>query len=134
LDRETLAGLERMADKSADNLVRAIATSRETTLARFLYALGIREVGEATAEALARHFRGVEPLVAASVEELQEVDDVGPVVARHVREFFANADNLAVVRGLMAAGVHRSEEHTSELQSRENLVCRLLLEKKKKKT
>ncbi|HLS98811.1 MAG: NAD-dependent DNA ligase LigA [Porticoccaceae bacterium] len=106
LDRETLAGLERMADKSADNLVRAIAASRETTLARFLYALGIREVGEATAEALARHFRGVEPLVAASVEELQEVDDVGPVVARHVREFFANADNLAVVRGLMAAGVH----------------------------
>ena len=106
LDRETLAGLERMADKSADNLVRAIAASQETTLARFLYALGIREVGEATAEALARHFRGVEPLVAASVEELQEVDDVGPVVARHVREFFANADNLAVVRGLMAAGVH----------------------------
>ena len=106
LDRETLAGLERMAEKSADNLVKAIAASKETALAHFLYALGIREVGEATAEALARHFRGVERLAAASVEELQEVDDVGPVVAHFVREFFDNHDNLAVVCGLMDAGVH----------------------------
>jgi len=105
LERETLAGLDRMAEKSADNLVAAIARSRTTTLPRFLYALGIREVGEATAESLARHFGNLERLAAASVEALQEVDDVGPVVAHFVREFFDSEDNLAVVEGLLAAGV-----------------------------
>ncbi len=106
LDRDTLAGLERMAEKSADNLVQAIAASRDTTLARFLHALGIREVGEATAQALAAHFGDLDHLAAASLEALREVGDVGPVVARFVREFFDNPDNIAVVNALRDAGIH----------------------------
>ncbi|MFA5493449.1 MAG: NAD-dependent DNA ligase LigA [Porticoccaceae bacterium] len=105
LDRPTLAALDRMADKSAGNLVDAIAASKNTTFARFLYALGIREVGEATAAALAGHFGSLDKLSSASPDELQEVDDVGPVVAHFTREFFDSQDNLDVVSGLLDAGV-----------------------------
>jgi len=105
LQVEDVAALERMAEKSAANLVAAIAASRHTTLAKFLYALGIREVGEATALALAKHFGDLDSLARASEEELQEVADVGPVVAHFVREFFDARDNLAVVEGLRRAGV-----------------------------
>jgi DNA ligase (NAD+) len=83
-----IAGLERMGPKSAANLVAALEQSKQTTLPRFLYALGIRDVGEATALALAEHFGDLDPLQAASFEEIQQVRDVGPVVAGHVREFF----------------------------------------------
>lgn len=110
LDRVQLASLDRMADKSADNLLAAIARSRETTLPRFLYALGIREVGQATAQALARHFGTLEALAGAGVEQLLQVRDVGPVVAQHVAGFFANPDNRAVVDALRAAGVHWPEQ------------------------
>lgn len=110
LDHARLAGLERMADKSADNLLAAIARSRETTLPRFLYALGIREVGQATAQTLARHFGTLEALAAASVEQLLQVRDVGPVVAQHVASFFANPDNCAVVAALRAAGLRWPEQ------------------------
>lgn len=106
LDRDTLANLDRMGEKSADNLLAAINKARDTTLPRFLYGLGIREVGEATAGALARHFGSIERLASASLEELQEVDDVGPVVAHFIREFFDSSDNRAVVDGLLTAGVH----------------------------
>lgn len=105
LTAERLVGLERMGQKSADNLVAAIAASRTTTLAKFIYALGIREVGEATAAALARAFGDLPALLAAPLDELLEVDDVGPVVAARVREFFANPDNLAIIRALREAGV-----------------------------
>ena len=110
LERAQLAGLDRMAEKSADNLLAAIARSRETTLPRFLFALGIREVGQATARALARHFGTLDALAAADVEQLLQVRDVGPVVAEHVAGFFANADNRAVVAALRAAGVHWPEQ------------------------
>lgn len=100
-----LAGLERMGEKSAVNLCAAIAASRVTTLPRFLYALGIREVGEATAQALARHFGTLEALAAADVDALQQVSDVGPVVAHYVADFFADARNVAVIAALRAAGV-----------------------------
>lgn len=106
LDSAALAGLERMAQKSADNVVKALDVSKVTTLARFLYALGIREVGEATAQALANHFITLEQLQDASEEELQQVADVGPVVAHFVREFFTAEDNLAVVCQLREKGVH----------------------------
>ncbi len=105
LRREDLIALERMAEKSADNLLTAIARSRETTLARFLYALGIREVGETTARTLAGHFGTLEALQSASMEELQEVEDVGPVVAHFVREFFEGEQNLRVIGQLREAGV-----------------------------
>jgi DNA ligase (NAD+) len=100
-----LADLERMAAKSAANLHQAIAKSRATTLPRFLFALGIRDVGEATALALAQHFRTLEALAAASAAAIQEVPDVGPVVAGHVAVFFASAAHRAVIARLRQQGV-----------------------------
>ena len=105
LDAETLSGLERMGSKSATNLVEAIAQSKQTTLPRFLYALGIREVGEVTAKSLAMHYPNLERLSAASQEELQEVDDVGPIVAANVRTFFEQDHNREVIDALLTAGV-----------------------------
>jgi DNA ligase (NAD+) len=108
-----LAALERMADRSAANLVEALARSRQTTLARFVYALGIRHVGEATARDLARHFGSIDRLMAASPAELLEVPDVGPIVARSIREFFDQPHHVEVVEQLRAAGI-RWEEHAGE--------------------
>ena len=105
-----LAALERMADKSAANLVAALEKSKATTLPRFLYALGIRHVGEATAKDLARHFGRLDRIVAASVDELLQVRDVGPVVAQSIRAFFDQPHNVEVVEQLRAAGI-RWDEH-----------------------
>ena len=100
-----LAGLERMADKSAANVVAAIEKSKHTTLARFLYALGIRQVGETTAKDLARHFGNIERIMQASPEQLLAVRDVGPVVAQSIHQFFAQPQHREVVAQLRAAGV-----------------------------
>lgn len=105
LTAEELASLERMGAKSAANLVEALASSRRTTLARFLYALGIRDVGEATALALANHFGRLDALMAAGYDDIQQVRDVGPVVAKHVRDFFDEPHNLEVIASLRRAGV-----------------------------
>jgi DNA ligase (NAD+) len=105
LTLEELGGLDRMGPKSAANLVAALESSKQTTLSRFLYALGIRDVGEATAIALAEHFGDLDPLMDASLEEIQQVRDVGPVVAGHVREFFDEQRNRNVVAQLRRAGV-----------------------------
>ena len=102
---EQLAGLERMASKSATNLVDAIAAARQTTLPRLLYALGIREVGETTAKLLANHFGSLEKLQEADAEALLAVPDVGPVVADFVTQFFSNAHHLAIIASLREAGV-----------------------------
>lgn len=102
---EQLSGLERMAEKSASNLVEAIDKSRATTLPRFIYALGIREVGEATAKNLAQHFAEFPKLMDASMEELLEVADVGPIVATHIADFFANPGNRELINRLTQAGV-----------------------------
>jgi len=110
LDLAALAGLERMAEKSAGNLLAAIAKSKRTTLARFIYALGIPNVGEATAKDLARHFGSLDALLAADVEALQAVPDVGPVVAQAIVDFLAEAHNRQVIEALRAAGVHWPEE------------------------
>ncbi|MBX3605048.1 MAG: NAD-dependent DNA ligase LigA [Piscinibacter sp.] len=104
-----LAALDRMADKSAANLVAALESSKQTTLARFLYALGIRQVGEATAKDLAKHFGALDRIMDASVEQLLEVNDVGPVVAQSIRTFFEQPHNREVVEQLRAAGVHWDE-------------------------
>jgi len=106
LDLEILAGLERMAEKSAQNLLDAIAKSKSTTLGRFLFALGIREVGETTAQSLANHFGDLEVVLNADQEALQAVPDVGPVVAGHVAAFCTEASNRAVIAALVAAGIH----------------------------
>ncbi len=101
-----LAQLERMAEKSADNLLAALDKSRTTTLARFLFSLGIREVGEATARQLAEHFRSLDALMIADTPALEQVADVGPIVARHIVAFFAEKHNVKVINDLRAAGVH----------------------------
>ena len=102
---EQLAGLERMGEKSAANLVEALEKSKRTTLERFIYALGIRNVGESTARDLARHFGSLDRLLAADAETLERVPEVGPIVARSIRQFFDEQHNRAVIRKLRDAGV-----------------------------
>ncbi len=106
LNKHELMALPRMGEKSAQNLLDEIDKSRHTTFPRFLYALGIREVGEATAKALASHFKTLEALQAATLETLQHVPDVGPVVAEHIVHFFHEAHNRAVITKLMKANLH----------------------------
>ncbi|MFZ2267298.1 MAG: NAD-dependent DNA ligase LigA [Azonexus sp.] len=105
LNVETLAGLERMGEKSAQNLLAAIEKSKTTTLGRFIFALGIRNVGEATARDLASHFGQLDALLAADGEALQQVADVGPVVAASLVAFFAESHNRDIIDRLRAAGV-----------------------------
>ncbi|WP_302172747.1 NAD-dependent DNA ligase LigA [uncultured Hydrogenophaga sp.] len=104
-----LATLERMAEKSAQNVLDALDKSKATTLPRFLFGLGIRHVGEATAKDLARHFGGIDRIMDASVDELLQVNDVGPVVAQSIRTFFDQPHNREVVEQLRAAGVTWAE-------------------------
>lgn len=105
-----LAPLDRMADKSAGNIINAIEKSKDTTLPRFVYSLGIRNVGEATARDLARYFGGLDALMEADVEALQQVPDIGPVVAQSIADFFAERHNRGVVEQLRASGIRWKEE------------------------
>lgn len=105
LQVSNLMGLERMGEKSAHNLIEAIAKSKSTTLSKFLYALGIREVGEATAAQLAMDFKALAPIQSASIERLQQIQDVGPIVASHIRHFFMQAHNLEVIDDLLSQGL-----------------------------
>ena len=109
--------LERMGEKSAVNLLAAIEHSKHTTLARFIFALGIRNVGETTAKDLARHFGSLDNLLAADIESLQQVHDVGPVVAQSIADFLAEAHNREVIEQLRACGVHWPEQQPRELQA-----------------
>jgi len=106
LTHQQLANLERMGDKSAENLLEQIDKSKSTTLARFLFALGIREVGEATAKQLALYFKTLDALQVATEEDLQSVPDIGPVVAAHIAHFFHEAHNKSVIAKLIKAGIH----------------------------
>jgi DNA ligase (NAD+) len=106
LTLEQLAELPRMGVKSAENLLGAIEKSRSTTLTRFIFALGIRNVGEATARDLAHHFKDLPPLMAASPEQLLDVPDVGPVVAESIHDFFSEPHNREVIAQLLEQGIH----------------------------
>lgn len=106
----SIASLERMGDKSADNLIQAINQSKTTTLARFIFALGIRHVGETTAKDLANHFQSVHALMEASMEDLLTVKDVGPVVADSIISFMQEAHNREVIEQLLASGMQLSVE------------------------
>lgn len=112
LEFHTLADLDRMAEKSAQNIIDALTQSKKTTLARFIYALGIRNVGEATAKDLARYFGNVEAIQHADIEQLQQVPDVGPVVAESIVNFFAEVHNREIIQSLITpseqggAGIH----------------------------
>ena len=114
LTQEQLVALERMGEKSADNLLAALEASKSTTLPRFIYALGIRDVGESTARNLAQHFGSWEALRGAAETQLLAVADVGPVVADHLLQFFASPSSLAVVDALRAAGVHWDDIQVQE--------------------
>jgi DNA ligase (NAD+) len=105
LQTQQLSTLDRMGDKSAQKLQSAILASKKTSFPRFLYALGIRDVGEATALALARHFGDIATLRQAGEEEIQRVPDVGPVVAKNVAAYFHDPDNAAIVHRLLAGGI-----------------------------
>jgi DNA ligase (NAD+) len=105
LTQESLMALDRMGEKSAKNLLDALSRSKETSLERFLYALGIRDVGEATAVNLSQHFGSLDALMAASQEELEDVPDVGPIVATHIRTFFDQEHNREVIADLLDQGL-----------------------------
>ena len=113
LGMSALVSLERMAEKSAANLLAAIETSKQTTLARFIYALGIRNVGEATAKDLARHFGSLQRVLEADEASLMQVNDVGPVVAQCLRQFCTESHNLQVIEQLRAEGVSWAEGEMS---------------------
>lgn len=117
LDLDTLSNLERMAQKSAQNILDALETSKETTLARFIYALGMRNVGEATAKDLAKHFGSLNALIKADTEKLLEVNDVGPVVAESITNFFSETHNQSVIAELIAAGIHWPENEGKQSAS-----------------
>ncbi len=110
LKLEDLAALERMAEKSAQNLLDEIEASKKNSLARLIYALGIQFVGERTAQLLAEHFSSLEELAAAKEEELEEVPEVGPKVAASIAEFFSEPANLKLIKKLNKAGVHPTAE------------------------
>lgn len=116
---ETLAGLERMGEKSAAKVVQALERSKNSTLPRFLFALGIRDVGEATADALARHFRTLDRLRESAIEEIEEVPDVGPVTAAHVHAFLHEPRNARVIDALVELGVRWPEMPAAEAGSKE---------------
>jgi DNA ligase (NAD+) len=105
LDAKELASMERMGQKSAENLLASIERSKETSLSRFLYGLGIREVGQATAASLASYYGKLAAIMGASVDDLQKVPDVGPVVAARIRAFFDEEHNQEVVERLKASGL-----------------------------
>ena len=109
LDVATLAGLERMAQKSAQNVIDALEHSKQTTLARFIYGLGIRSVGEATAKDLAAHFGGLQALLDAPCEALLKVNDVGPIVAESILQFFGEPHNRQVIASMRKLGVNWPE-------------------------
>ena len=113
LDVDTLAGLERMAEKSAQNLIDEIAASKKNSLARLIYALGIRFVGERTAQLLAAHFGSMDKLAEANEEELTGVTEVGPKVAEGILEFFSEHANRKLIERLRAAGVNMKEERAA---------------------
>ena len=121
LGLSALANLERMAEKSANNLLVAIENSKQTTLARFVYALGIRHVGESTAKDLANYVGELDRLMGMNVEQLQEVPDIGPVVALSIVDFFAEKHNLEVIEQLRSCGV-RWEESSEKVKQVSNLL------------
>ncbi len=109
LEQESIEGLERMGEKSAINLITEIDKSKSTTLNRFLYALGIREVGESTAKLLAESFGSIDVLKTVSVDDLTPISDIGPIMAQHIVDFFSQTNNLDLVQRLLTAGVQWDE-------------------------
>jgi DNA ligase (NAD+) len=118
LGLETLADLDRMAEKSAQNLIDEIAASKKNSLARLVYAIGMPFVGERTAQLLAEHFCSMDKLASASAEQLMEVGEVGPKVAEGVLEFFSETANRKLIEHLKAVGVNMKEERAAPISAK----------------
>jgi DNA ligase (NAD+) len=118
LDLDTLAGLDRMAEKSAQNLIDEIAASKKNSLARLIYAIGMPFVGERTAQLLAEHFCSMDKLASASAEQLMEVGEVGPKVAEGVLEFFSESANRKLIEHMKAVGVNMKEERAAPISAK----------------
>ncbi len=127
LSLATLANLERMGEKSAYNLLNALEQSKKTTFNRFLYALGIREIGEASARTLADHFANITMLEQATIEELMSLNDIGPVVAEHVAHFFSQTHNLEIIAELVQLGIHWPQTVKKELDKTHPLFGKTLV-------
>lgn len=127
LSAGVLTILDRMGPKSAQNVVNALNKAKNTTLPRFLYSLGIREVGEATAANLARHFKTLDKLQVATHDELVEVQDIGDVVASHITAFFSEEKNQAVVQDLLAQGVHWPDIVEPNVQTQQPLAGKIVV-------
>lgn len=117
-----LLALERMGDKSVEKLLTSIEASKKTEFHRFIYALGIREVGEATARTLTNHFKTLDNIIAANTESLVKVDDVGPIVAQHLRRFFFKESNKEMVMALLDAGLYWQEKEASSEEADQPLL------------
>lgn len=115
LSQSQWANLERMGIKSAENLIQSLEKSKKTTLANFLYALGIREVGEATAKVLAQYFGELSALMQAEEDTLRDIPDIGPVAAKYIYNFFRQSDNIAVIEQLKAQGIHWQEQKGGQI-------------------
>jgi DNA ligase (NAD+) len=120
LDHDALMTMERMGEKSANNLLSALHKSKSTNLAKFLFSLGIRDVGETTARSLALHYGRLDNIKLADIDSLMLVDDVGPIVASRILHFFTDDDTLAVIDELQSAGVHWPEFDPVEVQSKQH--------------
>ena len=110
LEQKQLSELDRMGDKSADNIIKALKDCRLTTLAKFIYSLGIPEVGESTARALEIHFRSFSLIQKSSIDELEKISDIGPVVAKNIHSFFTQKNNLSIIKKLISCGIHWNTE------------------------
>ena len=110
LEQKQLSELDRMGDKSADNVIKALKDCRLTTLAKFIYSLGIPEVGESTARALEIHFRSFSLIQKSSIDELEKISDIGPVVAKNIHSFFTQKNNLSIIKKLISCGIHWNTE------------------------
>ena len=108
LKKNQLAKLDRMGEKSADNILQALEKCRSTTLARFIYALGIPEIGETTARALENYFHTIENIKKSSIDELESIPDIGPIAANNIKSFFAQENNLEIIENLISYGIHWS--------------------------
>ena len=120
--KQALLELERMGEKSVEKLLTSIEASKQTEFHRFIYALGIREVGEATARTLTRHFKTLDKIIEANTESLVKVDDVGPIVAQHLRRFFYKESNKEMVMALLDAGLYWQEKEVSSGETAQPLL------------
>ena len=121
LEQNKLSKLDRMGDKSASKLIQAIKSCRSTTLARFIYALGIPEVGETTARALENHFHTLKNIQESTIDKFESISDIGPIVAKNIQSFFSQKNNIKIIEKLLSAGIHFNNRRLTNKSALDNL-------------